>query len=154
MSNYYSTIGGLINALQALDQSAEVYIDNRRPTALSSYRGYYDELAIERDENVRNESTQIDERSKPFDMNLAGYGTYSPGHNEVRIKADPTVADLVLALDLALGEEFEGYKGGQFYMYPSTALWVSEYGHCDQLQIEAIETLPGRVDLSTRKEES
>lgn len=151
MSNY-TTIGGLRDALKALDPTAEVYIDNRRPTALSSYRGYYDHLAIERFD-VRHERTELDGRGAPFELNMAGYGIYEPGNGEVRIKADPTVADLIEALGLADGEVFEGYKGGQFEMHSRTDLWVSEHGDCDRLRIVGIESLPGRVDLVTREEE-
>lgn len=148
----YTTIGGLRDALSALDGAAAVYIDNLRPTALSSYRGYYDHLAIERDDSAQHERTELSGREEGFDLNMAGYGYYRPGHSKVRIKADPTVADLIAALDLAVGEAFEGYKGGQFYMDYCTDLWVSEYGSNDGLRVFAIAELPDRVDLLTREE--
>ena len=148
-----TTISGLRAALADLDPKAAVYIDNREPTALSSYRGFYDHLAIERHDKARHDRTELDDRGEPFEMNMAGCGTYSPGHGEVRIKAGPTVADLIEALDLAVGATFEGYKGGQFRMRPGTDLWVSEYGDCDSLRVTAIENLPGRVDLLTTEEE-
>lgn len=144
------TIGGLRDVLKALPQDAEVYIDNRRPTSLGSYRGYYSDLSILRDEGRVNERTEADERGKPFSMaDIPGYSTYHPGIGEVRIKANPTVADLIEALDLAEGASFEGYKGGQFLMEADTTLWVSQYGDCDSLRIERVEDLPGRVDLWT-----
>ena len=147
-----TTIGALREALKALPQDAEVYIDNRRPTGLASYRGYYDHLAIVRDDDVRNERTEKPERGEPFDMSF-GYGTYSPGIGEVSIKAEPTVADLIEALDLADGAVFEGYKGGQYPMDGGSEIWVSQYGDCDRLRIKAsIEDLPGRVDLVTYEE--
>jgi len=133
MSNL-DTIGGLRSALTSLDGKAKVFIDGRSPTALSSYRGYYDHLAIERDGIAKHERTE-------------------PGNGEVRIKADPTVAELIKALDLADGEVFEGYKGGQFHMHSSTDLWVSENGCCDQLRVSSITATPGRVDLATTEEE-
>lgn len=136
------TIEGLMDLLAEADPTALVYIDNQPPTALSSYRGYYCDLAIERT-GERNERTELSE------FELAGYGTYTPGHSEVSIKADPTVADLLTALSLAVGEDFEGYKGGQFTMYPDTRLWVSEYGACDGLTISWYEDLSGRLDLFT-----
>lgn len=148
-----TSIGGLRGALSPLDQTAAVYIDNRPPTALSSYRGFYDHLAIERDDRAQHERTELSGRGEGFDLNMAGYGYYQPGHSEVRIKADPTVADLIAALDLAVGEAFEGYKGGQFYMGNGTDLWVSEYGSTDRLRVVAIEELPDRIDLLTREEE-
>ena len=143
------TISGLIEELEKHDPTLSVCIDGREPTALSSYRGFYDELAIE-GTNARHERTEIDDRAEPFGLNMAGYGTYAPGHNEVRIKADPTVGDLIAALRLAVGEVFEGYNGGQFTMHPDTILWVSEYGRCEDLRIfDAIES-EGSVDLITR----
>lgn len=151
MTNY-GTLGSLRDALSVLDPAAAVYIDNRPPTALSSYRGYYDHLAIERD-GSRNARTELDGRGDPFDLNMAGYGTYYPGNGEVSIKADPTVGDLIEALDLADGEVFEGYKGGQYTMRASTDLWVSENGAVERLRIVAVEVLVGRVDLVTREEE-
>lgn len=148
----FTTIGGLRDALANLDRSAAIYIDNRPPTALSSYRGYYDHLAIERNEGSRHERTELDDRGEPFELNMAGYGTYSPGHSEACIKSDPTVADLIEALDLAIGEVFEGYKGGKFRMDYGTDLWVSGWGDVDGLRVAAVESLPGRVDLITTKE--
>jgi len=152
MSNL-DTIGGLRSALTSLDGKAKVFIDGRSPTALSSYRGYYDHLAIERDGIAKHERTELDGRGPAFELNMAGYGTYEPGNGEVRIKADPTVAELIKALDLADGEVFEGYKGGQFHMHSSTDLWVSENGCCDQLRVSSITATPGRVDLATTEEE-
>ena len=146
-----NTIGALIDALSILDPDAQVFIDNRQPTALSSYRGYYDHLAIERSprEHDQHAETALDELGKPFELNMAGYGTYTPGHGEVKIKQPATVAELVKALHLSIGEHFEGYKGGQFAMSSGTDLWVSEYGNCDSLRVAGVESLPGRVDLVT-----
>lgn len=148
----YTTIGALRAALSDLDQQAEVFIDNRRPTALSSYRGYYDHLAIERGEADHAE-TVLDEPGDPFDINLPGWGTYTPGSSEVRIKQPATVGELAKALDLADGATFEGYKGGQFEMDGGSDLWVSQYGNCDRLRVSGVESLPGRVDLLTTEEE-
>lgn len=147
----YTTIGGLRDALATLDPTLAVYIDNRPPTALSSYRGYYEQLAIERAE-VRHEATSIDKPGDPFDINLPGWGAYSPGVGEVKIKADPTVADLIEALNLADGARFEGYKGGQYTMHAYSDLWVSEYSQCDRRRITSVEVLPGRVDFTTTEE--
>lgn len=139
------TIQELIDALAGCDQDASVYVDNRPPTALSSYRGYYDQLAIERT-GAEHEATELDEPGE-------GFGRYQPGSSEVRIKQPPTVADLTAALRLAIGATFEGYKGGQFTMTGQTAVWVSEYGQCDRLQVAAVKQLPGRVELLTTEQE-
>ena len=110
-------------------------VDGTAPTALSSWRGDYSELAIECDPRAKHLRTELGERGKPFEMNLAGYGTYTPGYPQVNIKADPVVADLVRALDLAVGREFEGYKGGQYLMRWDTRVWVSNYGCYETKQV-------------------
>jgi hypothetical protein len=91
--SWLHSIGGLADALRSLDPALPIYIDNRPPTALSSYRGYYDHLAIERSDRARaqHSATELDGRGQPFELNMAGYGTYTPGHGEVRIKAPATV---------------------------------------------------------------
>lgn len=146
----YTTIAGLRAALADLEPKSAVYIDNRPPTALSSYRGYYSDLAIERGGGGHGE-TAIDDPGEPF--RVTRMGIYAPGSGEVRIKAAATVTDLIEALDLADGATFGGYKGGRFRMDSRSDLWVSEYGHCDQLQITRVEVLPGRVDFATVKQE-
>ena len=35
---------------------------------------------------------------------------------------------LMEMLNEAVGKEFEGYKGGMFMMYPSTPVWLANYG--------------------------
>lgn len=128
----YRTLSDLQTALEFLPQNLPVFIDNRPPTALSSYRGYYDHLAIERD----GSSSEATELREP---------------NEVAIKSAPTVGDLVEALDLADGATLVGYKGGDYSMGPWTDLWVSEYGRAESLRVIAVEALPDRVDLLTEE---
>jgi hypothetical protein len=40
------------------------------------------------------------------------------------------VAGLLELLRGALGQTFQGYKGGDYTMGPHTPLWVAEYGSC------------------------
>jgi hypothetical protein len=151
-----STIEEMVESLASIeDQSALVYIDNRPPTALSSYRGYYEDLAIERDvyglatDRPGFSETRIPEKSKPFHTDM--FGTYTPGIQHVEIRRNPDVREVIKAFNLALYEQFEGYKGGQFTMHPNTDLWVSEYGDVDGLRIVGVEVLPGRVDFVTKE---
>jgi hypothetical protein len=146
----YDTIQDVFNALVECDEDALVFVDNRPPTALSSYRGYYDHLAIERSSDTHS-VTALDEPGPGFDGSNIGIGYYTPGHGEVSIKSPPTVAELKAALVLAVGSEFEGYKGGQYRMWWDTQLWVSEYGNCDRLRVSGVEKLDGRVDLVTKE---
>lgn len=145
MTHIVATIGALIDHLRTLDQSAPITIDGEQPTALSSYRGDYSHLAIERN-GVRHAATKMSGRHR-------SYGGYNPGHHECFIKAGATVADLIEALELSIGEEFEGYKGGQYTMHHWSDIWVSAYGDCDHLRIIAAPVESGPVDLATIKEE-
>ena len=139
-------IGGLAAELDKYNQKALVFIDGIAPTRLSSYRGFYDQLAIERG-GGGFERTKLSGRGESF-------GDYTPGHSGVHIRANPTVADLAKALRLAIGEEFEGYKGGQFRMDEDTLLWVSEYGDCDSRRIFDIQQMTdGSVNLITHEVE-
>ena len=142
------TLGELYVALEPFDQRAAIYVDNLPPTGLSSWRGVYAELAIETEEAEYPE-TVLDRRPEPFEMNMAGYGTYHGGHGRVEIKQPPTVGEFRKAQDLANGTEFEGYKGGQFIMDARTGLWVSDYGRYERKKIAGIEDLGVRVDLVT-----
>jgi hypothetical protein len=157
MSDFYDTIGELRDALAALDvQDAQLFIDETQPTALSSYRGYYDQLAIERaiwgsaTDNPGHDETKLEGKGKPFELGMAGYGTYSPGHGRLYIRREPTVSEFVKALNLAVGEEFEGYKGGQYTMHEDTDIWVSEYGDVDRRRIlKKLDVSVERVQLTS-----
>lgn len=147
-----TTIGGLRDALAKFPSDLPIFIDKRHPTALSSYRGFYNDLAIERSgNNITQDETVLDERPEPLDLPFSGH--YWPGCAEVRIKQPATVGELVKALNLAIGATFEGYKGGQYTMHAGTDLWVSEYGHVDDLRIVSIlEAAPDHIDLRTEEQ--
>lgn len=124
-----------------------VLIDGETPTGISSYRGFYEDLAIEcgLEENA---ATKLDDRGEPYYSQYLGH--YHPGHLGVSIVKVPLVSDLVHALQLCIGKEFEGYKGGQFAMTADTRIWVSRYGECSSVQIETIEVKNGHAELLTK----
>jgi hypothetical protein len=45
------------------------------------------------------------------------------------IEKQKTVAELLAQAEAALGQTFEGYKGGDFVMAEDTPVWISEYGN-------------------------
>lgn len=73
-----------------------------------SYRGYYDQLAVEPKEKV-------------------------------------TAMEMVKCLTSAVGETFEGYKGGYFYMDGSQDVYLAWHGSCGQKIIGIGETDSGPV---------
>ena len=111
------TLGSVRAALKMAPPDWKVMFDDQTvPVNLHSYRGTYAYLAIEPAERFASEvtETKLDDLGEPFEMNMAGYGTYTPGHSDLVIAQPVTVAEMLKALDLADGVEFEGYKGGQF----------------------------------------
>lgn len=100
---------GIEQLIEALDQFAKtwyVQFDNGYyPTGLSSYRGYYEDLAIKWDDYADAPAPCM------------------------------TVSDLQQELSLSIGKEFEGYKGGQFEMHANTKVWASPYGEAEGLGI-------------------
>lgn len=119
------SMGDLCTALGTMPQDARLVIDGpisgragaRQPTALYSYRGYYERLALGWGDE--------------HDETKAVGGWYEPGKttgvSAVEIKTPATVGDMIDALNLSNGLEFEGYKGGQFRMGWDTWIHVADY---------------------------
>lgn len=141
-----NTIGRLRNALveSSIDPALPVYIDNWPPSALSSWRGDYAQLAIECTPRDCQET-----RAVPGVTSFH----YEAACPEIQIKTPATVGEFVKALDLAIDETFEGYKGGHFTMSADTGIWVSEWGEYENVRIVGIEVLDDRVDLVTANQD-
>lgn len=92
------TLGKLIAALEAMPSDAQV----ANLVSAHSYRGYYSDLAFERDEGTR-----------------------------------PAYA-LLAECKAAMGQVFEGYKGGDFVMGALTPLWLSTYGNNSGTKLMAL----------------
>jgi len=115
-SNYHLTLGELIKALKEFPAECPVECDEgSHPGSLSSYRGYYCDLAIE------------------------------PSHHLV------TCAELLERCRLALGNEFEGYKGGEYTMTEKTPLWLSHYGTNSEVAIIGVRDGGKAVILVTKQ---
>lgn len=86
-------LGAFIDTLAGLDPLMPVALaDGKGVHKFMSYRGYYEDLAI---------SPQPDLKS---------------------------VGEVLQEARNALGEVFEGYKGGDFPMHKNSLLWVAPYG--------------------------
>lgn len=129
------TLGWLRESLAILPPETLIALETpsgsemRSPGALMSYRGYYDRLAITPNADIdRDETRLIRYEGGPETIRMRYEDAYNPGHPEVQIAAPCTAAEMIKALDLADGEKFEGYKGGQYLMDEHTFLHVAEYG--------------------------
>ncbi len=57
---------------------------------------------------------------------------------------DVSTGDFLAVVKTALGQTFEGYKGGDFVMAEDTPLWVSGYGMCSNLAIMGVVNRDGK----------
>lgn len=120
-------LGELIQALERKDQEAYVdfdFVHFRPDKTVGSYRGYYEDLAI-------------------------GYTDKWDGIENSTAK----VGDLVKVLKLAIGREFQGYKGGHYMAAEDSTVWVANNGESGGTYIHDVETLNGSVILITKKME-
>ena len=124
-----TSIGAVIAALERCAPSADVEFDfcYLRPTRLASYRGYYDHLALGWSDEC------VHDRDGKF------------------VRHWPAVSDVLTELKGALGKTFEGWKGGQCTMGPTTPLWVANPGHTGGTGIVGVKATEGTVTLITAK---
>lgn len=98
------TLGSFISRLKELDENTLILFRDSRVdrtyivSDFSSYRGYYEDLAIE---------------PEVFAL-----------HNRHRAVA----SNVLHMAKTCLGKSFCGYKGGEYVMNKGTALWLSSYG--------------------------
>ena len=124
-SQYHVTLGGLITMLQSLEPSAKVWLDDgSAPGQLMSYRGYYADLAFSRT-----------------------YADLAFSRTSEAI----TVDQMLTTCQAALGQSFEGYKGGDYVMGEDTPLWMANWGMTG-LAIVAMQPTPeGALLLVTKR---
>lgn len=89
---------------------AEVYFDfcHMFPTCIYSWRGAYDELAL-------NHQRDGDPKAQPM-----------------KVRA------FLKMLKAAVGKTYTGYKGGDFTMSKDTPVWVSNYGDADDTAVVGV----------------
>lgn len=91
------------------------------PYSVHSYRGHYEDLAI--DYTVEDGSPTN------------------------------TIDNIVEMLEYAIGETYEGWKGGDFKMDKDSTVWVSHEGRCGERYIYKVEYSGEVVVLKTRTED-
>jgi hypothetical protein len=126
------TLGDLIRSLELIsDKNLPVRFDfcNFVPYSLASYRGYYDQLAIE---PISSDSWTESE---------------GPG------SAHPNVQYVIDLLKDALGKRFTGWKGGEFLMTEQTKLWVDAPGKWSSTAVSGVLNRGWIVIIETRNED-
>jgi hypothetical protein len=132
------TLGELIKALEPMledwkgkvasskeknDEEPTIIFDfgSALPTGLSSYRGYYAQLAINYSFNGYG--------------NMVGYHKQDGSTFEPK---PPTLSEFLAMLKEADGKEYIGWKGGEFVMRKNTPLWVANDGDCDDTAVVGV----------------
>lgn len=125
------TIGELIAELEKTDPRLSVYYDfaDCIPTGIDSWRGIYNEPAL----------------------GWAATG-YSAKRDDPKT---PTVADVLAMLRKPLnGQQYSGWKGGEFSYTKDSPLHVDNRGDCSHTEIARVEIVGNwKVTLHTRNEE-
>lgn len=67
-------------------------------------------------------------------------GVYSDLAVEYDMNSNPTVHQFKYMLEKALGQTFEGYKGGEFVITEDTPVWAANYGRSPQCGIIGLTT--------------
>lgn len=114
-------LGELILKLESVtDKTKPLHIDieDKRPMGVGSWRGIYEELAIQTESLGSCCTDEVTEER-------FGYTFYK---SEAIGKESPTVGEWIDVLKSAIGKRFEGYKGGYYVMGKNTPVWLAEYG--------------------------
>jgi hypothetical protein len=117
-------LGEIIAKLEAIPDQAKAVLyvfEYAYPTTLASWRGAYQELAL------------------GFQVTV--------GHNLGQ--EDPTVASILIECRSALGQTFEGWKGGDFVMSEATPVWVANPGNSGNTGIVGVTDRGWQVTLDT-----
>lgn len=88
------------------------------------------------------------------DGGLGEAGSYRGYYCDLAFEPTPTpgtVADLLAEATAALGNTFEGYKGGDFVMDANTPLWVSEWGASSGIAIMGLAAFDGDLHVITKR---
>jgi hypothetical protein len=105
------------------DVTIEFDFGSAYPTDFSSWRGSYDEIAI--------------------NYGLSGYD------NNADPFAHKNLADFVKELEETIGKTFEGWKGGVFTMSADTTVWVANDGNVGNTGVVGIRNNSYSVTLQT-----
>lgn len=105
-ASYHLTYGGLIDALKAAPADA---LFDERVSGIGSYRGYYIDIALFTEETG-------------YYINTSKYDLFEPT-NYLPINAN----ELANVLESLIGQDFVGYKGGNFTITKDKPLWLEAY---------------------------
>ena len=111
-------IGELISKLETLIDSSDnrklTFEDGKTVKGLGCYRGYYSDLALYTEDHETSFSLKGWEGQE--------YTEKNPLYYSLKVEGD-TAQDLLDALTKALGNDFDGWKGGENTMDKDTVLW-------------------------------
>lgn len=114
-------LGEIILKLEMVkDKTKPLFIDimDKKPMGVDSWRGRYNELAIQTESFGSYNTDEVEYASE-----------YGDSYKQKRIgKESPNVQEWIGVLKEAVGKTFTGYKGGDFTMSKNTPVYLAEYG--------------------------
>lgn len=119
-----ATLGSVLDAMEAAPAGADVKFDfcYLHPTTVHSYRGYYDHCAL------------------GWSSEAAGAGHW------------PSAESVASELREAVGNVYQGWKGGHYRMKRDTPLWIDNAGDCSGTAIVGVRIDDiGGIIIETRK---
>jgi hypothetical protein len=148
----------VVDGLKKCSPEARVLVrvagEDQPPTSIASWRGVYAEASFTREPLSKPPAEpQLDDPGKGFSSEYVPGGYYQPGHASCELPENPTVAQVITAIELCYGEEFEGYKGGQFTFDSDTPVWCAEYGSAAHNACYEVEDGVDVAVILTRDEE-
>ena len=97
-------------------------------------------------------------KAQPADKKITGFGaanSYRGYYSDLAFepsKEEKTVGNFLDHCKSAMGQVFEGYKGGGFVMGRNTPLWIAFYGECGPRLMDVTE-VDGVLSPITRSED-
>lgn len=134
MSNQVS-LGDLHRSFANLPKAMPVsFSDGKIPCSINSYRGFYDQLAID--------SCSIDR--------WKGWNCCECGKKRFR---KMNAGNFAQVLGETKYKYFSGYKGGSYLMTDKTPVWYASYGSASDLMVIGVSVIDNVAVISTEKYE-
>jgi hypothetical protein len=138
--NYHLTYGQLVKALKEAPKDATF---DKQVKGIGSWRGSYTEIALFTEEHG------LYCQDEEFTGDYKDYDKWEKKHSTT-VKELPTNANKLGALlESIIGEDFIGYKGGNFTIAEYKPLWLEEHdNNCDSVAVIGIDK---DLNLITKK---
>lgn len=139
--NYHLTYGDLVNVLKAAPPDA---VFDERVTGIGSYRGYYTDIALFTQEN----GFTCSDEEYDYNSGFENYAKWEQEHTTYCQELPKNANELGALLESIIGQDFIGYKGGNFTISEDTPLWLE--GQSNEVSQLAVTGIDNNLKLQTK----